>query len=456
MDLHGPACGTPEKLAWIDEHPLPVAAPLPHYADPAVCLEPAAIARQEQVSGSYTKARSTEHFFVAYDPTNSVLTEAMLTLATDALERSWTVQVEEGGWRAPDQTDTCLITVVLADVDDSGSGTGGWTNVNEEGGVPFIVINTDWFADGDEWTTTLLAHEFNHASQFGYNRFWDESDWWYWESTAEWSTELVYPDANAWNFSLWSYFANPGFSLDSQRQLVNYGHFTFNVYLTEQVDADAPVLAWEAATTETDVAAALSGALDADFNDLLLGYTAHAGSMDVTERDEWLATLGYFEVDPYAAVIASYPSTGASSEKKAPQGRGQNFVHLRGEPSESLVFAFEGETAVGERETDWAVTLSTLADDGSFVHETFATESGAVSVTIADLGRGVSDAYVGVIPLNDFGETSAGWTWDVRTVSGAEAAAACGCDGGAGVFSPVALGVAALVVRRRRSGRAPR
>ena len=456
MDLHGPTCGTPEKLAWIDAHPLPKAAPLPAYADLAVCLEPGAIARQEQVSGSYSKTRATEHFLMAWDPANAVLTEATLSLAAEPLERSWTVQVDEGGWRAPDQSDACFITVVLADMADGGSGTGGWTNVNEEGGVPFMVINTDWFADGDEWTTTLLAHEFNHASQFGYNRFWDESDWWYWESTAEWSTELVYPEANAWNFSLWSYFDNPGFSLDSQRKLVNYGHFTFNVYLTEQVDPQAPLLTWEAATVETDLAAAVTDAVGEPFEDLLLGYTAHAASMDVAERDEWLATMGYFEVEPYAAVIAEYPSTGEADEKKAPQGRGQNFVHLRGEPSETLVFAFAGEPSVGSRETDWAVTLSTLGDDGAFAHESFNTEDGAVSVDVAGLGRSVSDVYIGVVPLNDFGETSAAWTWDVRTESEAEAAAACACNGGARPLSPIAVGLVAVVLRRRRGGRAPR
>lgn len=93
------------------------------------------------------------------------------------------------------------------------------------------------------------------------------------------------------------------------------------------------------------------------------------------------------------------------------------------------MFAFAGEPSVGSRETDWAVTLSTLGDDGAFAHESFNTEDGAVSVDVAGLGRSVSDVYIGVVPLNDFGETSAAWTWDVRTESEAEAAAACACNG---------------------------
>jgi hypothetical protein len=446
----GPTCLTPLKLAADVEAGLPPAEPLPRFADRAVCIDPVPLARQEQVSGSYTSTRDSEHFHLAWDPSNRTLDAATLDAVEAALERSWAVMVDESGWRAPDQTDTCLITVVLGDLSGSLSGTGGWTNVQEEHGVPFIVLNTDWFAEGPEWIDSLVAHEFNHASQFGYNVFWNENDWWYWESTAEWSFELPYPEANTWTWSLASYFDAPWRSIQSQVGLVNYGHFTFNVVLTEQVDAEAPLLAWEAADEQARVPEALEAALGRSMDELLPLYTAHAAAWDVSERALWVTTAAHFDTDPFVEHVGAYPTEGEVTGKHAPQYGGQTFFHLRGEPGDDVQFRFTGEPEVKGRDSEFVLTRSTMDTDGVIVHETFPTTDGVGQVSISGLGDEVTDAWVGVVPVGNIGGNGAAFSWTARVGPADDPlACACGSGGPAGVAA-AAAGLALAALRRRR------
>lgn len=442
-----PTCLTPLKLAADVAIGLPPAEPLPAYADLAVCIEPASLARQEQVSGSYTGSRDTDHFHLAWDPTNAALDTTTLDRVEAALERSWTVMVDEAGWRAPDQTDTCLITVILADLGGSSSGTGGWTNVNAEGGVPFMVINTDWFAEGDDWIDSLLAHEFNHASQFGYNVFWEETDWWYWEATAEWSFELPFPEADTWTYSLWSYYDAPYRSIHSQVGLVNYGHFSFNVVLAEQIDPEVPRLAWEAADADATASTALEAATGEPMEALLPLYTAHVAATDVAEADVWRDAMDEFAVDPFEAHVTEYPADGAVEGKRAPQWGGQSLWHFAGTPGDTVQFVFDGVEEVDGRATDFVLTRSLRRTDGTIEHETFATTDGAATLEIVGLGDDVEAAWVGVVPVGRIGEKGASYQWTATL--GAEPPLACGC----GVASPwgaAAVGMAALGVARRR------
>ncbi len=446
-----PTCATPAMLAMHALNGLPPVEPLPVYAEPATCIEPSQLARQEQVSGTFDQTRQTDHFLLAWDSSNAVLDAAMVEVVADALETSWTSMVDEHGWRAPDQTESCLVTVLMGDLTGSSSGTGGWTNVNAEGGVPYMVLNTDWFSDGSDWVESLVAHEFNHASQFAYNVFWDESDWWYWESTAEWAFELPYPDANTWTYSLWSYLDAPYLALDSDTGFVNYGHFTFNVYLAEQVDPAAPRLVWEAASSDTPVDTATTDALGVPFDDLVTGWTAHVAAFDVEEWALWEQVLVDFDTDPYNKHVRSYPAVGEVDGKQAPQRRGQNFLHFAGHAPAGVFFQFQGEAEANGNDTRWAVTLSTRATDGTVTHEVYDTVEGSVDVSIPALGGLVSDAYVGVVPLGEVGKGGVAWSWraDESDKVPVDEATACGCDGGAAPAGALAVAASALFARRR-------
>ncbi len=470
-----PPCLTPAHLADIAEHPLPMAEVRHASLGPETCIGPVALAKQEGVAGDYDQTQVTTHFLLAWDSTNSMLDQATLDVVEAALERSWTVLIDENGWLAPDETASCLITVVLADLDETWEGTGGWTNVNATHGVPYMVLNTDWATDTD-WTETLIAHEFNHASQFAYDVFWREADWWYWESTAEWSIELPYPDANTWGSSLSAYLAYPWLALDSQRSFINYGHFVFNVYLDEQVGRDTPRAVWASAGPEDDVESAVVTATGTDYSDLLVAYTATTAAMDVGDREAWLDTMTEFAVDPYAEHITTYPASGSQDGAGSPQARGHNLLHLAGSPGGPLTFAFTGEPDVGGVATEWAVTLSTRAADGTVVHASTYAVDGKASVVVAGLGEGVTDAYIGVIPTAAFGAGPASWSWMVGLEEesddsgdpddddggvadggkGAETAAGCGCGGGAaplGAAGPALAFVGLLIARISRRSR---
>jgi MYXO-CTERM domain-containing protein len=449
----GPTCLTPLKLAADVALGLPPAEPLPMFAERAVCIDPGPLAKQEQVTGSYTKSRTSDHFYIVWDPSNKLLDEDTLDVVEAALERSWTVMVDEQGWQAPDQTESCLITVILGDLQGGLSGTGGWTNVQAEHGVPFMVLNTDWFVDGDDWVESLIAHEFNHASQFSYNVFWNENDWWYWESTAEWSFEGPYPDANTWTYSLSSYFDAPYRSIRSQVGLVNYGHFTFNVVLAEQVDPEAPLLVWEAADADSTVPTAIDDALGTPISELLPMYTAHVAAYDVAESSVWEEAVAELGSQPFTERIAEYPAEGSVDGKKAPQWGGQSFFHFRGEPDNDVQFRFVGETEVNDKATDFVLTLSTRADDGTIDHVIKPTADGKGQLSIEGLGAGITDAWVGVVPVGTIGEQGAEFTWSAR-LGAADDPFACGCASASApnfAAAAVAAGLAVAAGRRRRS-----
>ncbi|MDP2310966.1 MAG: DUF6055 domain-containing protein [Pseudomonadota bacterium] len=476
MPLLAPICLLPLHLAANVASPPPMAMPRAAAAAPTVCIEPGALARQDDLDGAYTETFATEHFLLAWDPANALVTEAAVATYADALETSWSVEIDTLGWLAPDQTDACLITVLLAEFDASWGDTGGYTDVKETHGVPYMALNTAWLEYGDDWTQTLVAHEFNHASQFAYDVFWEETDWWYWEATAEWVPDSVYDDANTYMWSLWAYLDAPHLALSSMTGTVQYGHMAFNQHLATTEGEDAPRAVWENAgplsTMEEATTLALGGA---DFDEIVVAYTSRVAALDVHEPEVWLEAIGYFEIDPYVAHVDTYPAEGSISGREAPQSRGQNFLHLTapaaGEPTGNVVFTFSGIPSVADVPTEWAVTLATTDLGGGVTHVSVrADASGAAELVIEGLGDDVSDAWIGVVPLGDIGEEhGAGWSWSALvepdgadtgddtgedTGGDKETPKACAC----GTTSPVSgawglgIGVAALAGARRRRG----
>ncbi len=138
-------------------------------------------------------------------------------------------------------------------VDDPDSPVGDGDEENEY--TSFMVIDNDFDDDFSgtplELTQVTLAHEFHHAIQNGING--DISAWWYYETTSTWMEEQVYTDVDDNRQYLSDFFDNPERSLDTTGNLVEYGTWIFNEYLSSK---------W-GATTIKDV----WDALDADGND---------------------------------------------------------------------------------------------------------------------------------------------------------------------------------------------
>lgn len=462
-----PWCGTLGRLALhparADRDPAPPPE-RPRSAATQVCIEPQGLADDEGFDGVFDQTRTSAHYVLAWDAANSAIVDGTIDTYESALEASWEAEVENLGWSAPDETDTCLMTVLITEFPTSWGDTGGYTNVLQTGTVPFMVLNTDWLQYGDIWTQTLVAHEFNHASQFSYDVFWEESDWWYWESTAEWVPDEVYDDADTYIWSLWSYLYAPELGLESTEEYVDYGHFAFNTVLAEQLSADAVRQIWAAAGPDDGVREAIDAGLAGDgvtFEDAVLSYTSHVAAIDVQERDVWLDALGYFDVDPWQA-HAGYPAEGSNDGATAPAELGQNFVHLDGPPAGGVQFDFSGDEEAGGAPTAWAITIASVAASGAVTHEVaYADGAGQASVvlagTAADEGE-VTEVYIAVIPMGAIGTKNAGWSFtavaevydDIEVVYPDEKACGCGATSpGNGGLLGLGLGLTVLGRRKR-------
>ena len=133
-----------------------------------------------------------------------------------------------------------------------------------------------------------------------------------------------------------------------------------------------------------------------------------------------------------------------------------------------LTIAFEGVAEVDGVATDWGITLATVDADGSVTHLSGRTTDGEGELIVD--GETWTDAYLGVIPLGDFDDGNAAYTWSAAVVEeeedtdtgepavaedapGEEKAAACGCAGaGAPVGMAWIVGLGVAVARSRRRG----
>lgn len=451
-------CGTVARLAAHGGRP-PAAEPRAPRAVGGACIDPQLLAREDDVRGDFTETFATTRVLLAWDPANPAIDEAWVQLYADAFDRAWEVQIDQLGWRAPDELDTCLMTVLLADFPDAKSGTGAWTNVMADGDAPYMVFNTDWQTDGEAVTETTVYHEFNHASQFGYGVYWAESDWWYWEATAEWVPDLVDDDANTYTWSLWTYLDLPYLALDSQVGTAAYGHFVFNEHLEAAYGVDTPRLLWEAATSRDHVSMTVESVLGAgSFREAVTGMAAHAAAMDVAEADVWAEAMEEFDVDPYTAHVTEAPAEGdVESGRGAPQQGGQGFLHVAGLDGE-VTIALTLATDVDGTDPDWVVSLATVDADGVVTYETHEPD-GSLDLTVGDE---VADAYVALTPMGEIGSSGAGWSWSVTVGDPAvadegddpaleeESAGGCACGTSGGVPSGLTLLVGLAALRRRR------
>jgi len=158
-----------------------------------------------------------DHFSVEWD---DGVAENTASKFLDALEHAWEVEVEELGWRAPDGSDDYLI---MAYIDESSYG-GAYASVEMCNGkyVPYIVAGSGSFGGGSFWYMDMAAHEFNHTMQFGYGY---AHEFWWWEATATYIEEQVYPDHNEWASYVPGYTEVPYIAMtasDQQNQTIFY------------------------------------------------------------------------------------------------------------------------------------------------------------------------------------------------------------------------------------------
>lgn len=399
----------------------------------------------------------SEHFAVEWD--EGVIDETKAQNFLNALEQGYTVEVEEMGWPVPNGNDQYLIPAYVV----SGNYGGAYTTIESCGSVgytPYIVAYAGSFSWGT-WYQDMAVHEFNHAIQFSYGY---SMEFWWWEATATWIQDHVYPNNNEWAGYVTGYSYNPHIAMGASDQqdydifYHMYGMSIFARYLEDYHGGPETVRAtWEFAadqwgTYNTDAEEFVTG-IGLDFQSIYLDFIARNVVMQYT--DQYVLPDAETEDN-----VDSLPADGDSDNNSEPEGYGQNFIRFEaGAGSGTLEVSFSGDSDVA-----WGLVLAEVDNDEVLRTEQVVLEDGVGSGTISIDDFGEEDVVLIVSPL-DTRTTGREYSWTAQIAappedSGAPDSAAvddgekpgqagvCGCSTG----SPVgAVGLLSLLLLRRRS-----
>ena len=299
----------------------------------------------------------TDHFSIEWD--NGV-SRSLAESFAESLEYSWDKEVLEFGWNRPEGTDNYPMLAYIADEDGY---AGAYTSVeycNGEGYVPYIVAYSGSWSSAS-WAEDMACHEFNHAIQFSTSY---APEFWYWEATAIWMEEQVYPSHNYWTYYVDAYTSNPwiGLTASSQRDQEifyhMYGAAIFNFFIDNWYDGAATVKGmWDYAAgrsgqyslTVWDNVAGIG--VDLDWEEVFVGFLAANTVMDYDEQS------AFPSIDIHDSVT-SLPDAGESSGSDEPESLGQNYIRFDDalDTGKDLHVTFQGEAGPDE----WfAVLVST-------------------------------------------------------------------------------------------------
>jgi len=313
----------------------------------------------------------TEHFVVSWD--DGVVDEAGALAVADALELSWTRLFDELGWERPAGSDRWHLSVHLS----ADPFEGGYTTETRCGGedVPFIVIGAGTFAWGT-WYQDVAAHELLHTSHYRYGRAFDS---WWWEATAIWIQEQVFPANDEWAYYVDFFVAYPHWSLttssysgDPARHM--YGSALWVFWLEQEHGGHDYVQSlWERSRD-------LPGNLQAEMDDVLgpersmdAEFVRFAEAMVVNGIGE-----GTLYDGPAHEAVAALPAVGGSVSPDHPERWGMHYVRFTGDalPAEGLEVVVDADPSV-------QVSLLGVVD-GAIVAHGVETSAGAWQLEPAD------------------------------------------------------------------------
>jgi len=304
------------------------------------------------VGNTGTNSLIGEHFVVYWDSATETQAQNLL----DSLEYSWTREIDELGWQAPDGTGRYKLRFQISNANYAGAYTTvGYCN-SSVGYMPYFVAGRGSFSAGN-WYKSMASHEFNHSSQFGYGY---AHEFYWWEATATYMEEYVYPDYNDWAdfYVYFSYY--PFLSLNASDQSDNqifghmYGMGIWATYLDEYVGGHDLVMGtWDQAQGRSgqynywmpDVIEDMGY----NFDELWQGFMATSAYMDFSEYSS------YYDIQSLEE-SGALPAEG-SEPGDAPWSLGLNFVSFdasQGASGKYLQVDFAGDSAV-----DWNVVLVT-------------------------------------------------------------------------------------------------
>lgn len=292
-----------------------------------------------------------DHFVVYWDGATETQAQSLL----DALEESWDVLIDDLGWKPPVGTPGLKLRFQIADSNYAGA----YTTIDYCSGVgyvPYMVTGRGSFNAGT-WYKTMAAHEFNHASQWGYGY---AHEFYWWEATATWVEEYVYPTYNDWaqNYVYYSFYPHISLNASDQNDQEIFGHMyamgIWATYLDEYVGGHDFVMGtWEEAQGENgQYDYWMPDVLDdmgEDFDTHWQGFMAATAFMDFEEYS------AYYEIQETERA-GSLPADG-DEPRDAAWSLGVNYVEFdedEGGDGMFLQVDFAGDDSV-----DWNVVLVT-------------------------------------------------------------------------------------------------
>lgn len=202
---------------------------------------------------SSAKTYNTQHFTIYYgenDPATTLWADYnkdgipdFITNVADILEYVWEVEIEDMEFKTP--KGYLPIPVYIAN-------TGIYVNGEEltlsenicgfslfDGTQSYIVLNatppSSFYTKPMDMLKVTVAHEFFHLIQYAYKIDLDSIDLWFYEGTATWMENQVYPDINDYIYSYAdSIFSSPELGLLYSEGLHPYGTSLFFDFLSQK------------------------------------------------------------------------------------------------------------------------------------------------------------------------------------------------------------------------------
>jgi MYXO-CTERM domain-containing protein len=364
--------------------------------------------RRPQWAGDGNNKIVTEHFSVEWD--GDSISESKAQSWADSLELSWQVEFDDMGWKIPDGTDEYLLLAYVADYNYAGAVTA--VEYCDGKDMPFIVAGKSSFSQGT-WYQDMASHELNHASQFSYGM---GHEFYFWESTATWIEEYIYPSHNAWSQYIAGYSDAPYLAINKSSQqeqdvfMHMYGMAILNFYMDEYLGGPEFVRElWEYSVDNGRNYDLWIGEVLEDFgydwSEVYDGFIATNSVMDYAEQS-------YFPTVELADTVKEFPASGGRSGNKKPEGYGQNYVRIKTnkvpDDAPDLLFVFTGDDSV-----EWSVQLVSEVDDqvSDVVKVSVVEGSGeAVVPGLAQYDR----VYMVASPLTTKSK-SYSYTWEMST-----------------------------------------
>ncbi len=410
----------------------------------------------------------------------------------DILEESWALYFDTLGHTIPEGADQFRINAYVSGEKDNPSidYDGGYADLDGEG-FTYLVLSSNLVGEPDDDALLATAsHEFYHDVQFGTNAYAGETAYWYWEATAEWASQELYPDLDdsytfVGGFALLTelpiFFAGDALG-DDPSGVHQYGASIFPRHLTDRLGSPALVPdSWEVALPEDDPLDVLDGLLPS--GTIAEAYAEFAPRMalwDFTRRDlimPWVNVYAEAYPDEDGIALRVGPD-GTGGMVPAPAGRepggfAANIIELARPASGALDLSIEVDAA-GSLGTPGQVTATVVrpvAGTPDVEYTPVAIDAGIGSAQVL-LGVNQPIAYLVVAATSatrsldeSFPTASASsrpWPRRPNPDDGSNGAddddeGGCGCRSGgapgdAGGAALLLLG-AALALRRRSRGR---